>query len=53
VILQFFPAGMVAVREIDLIGQDDKAGVPVSELGANDNESLLTHRHAGARDAVG
>jgi hypothetical protein len=46
-------ACIVAVGEIDLIGQDDKAGVPAGELGANDNEGLLTHSHAGAWDAVG
>jgi hypothetical protein len=53
VILQFFAAGMVAVGEIDLISQDYKPRVTTGELGPDDNEGLLTHSHAGARDTVG
>jgi hypothetical protein len=53
VVLQFFPAGMVAAGEIDPVGQDDEAWGATGKLGANDNEGLLAHSHAGARDAVG
>ena len=52
-VLQFFATGMVAAGEIDLVGQDDEAWRATGKLGADDNEGLLTHRHAGARDAVG
>jgi hypothetical protein len=51
-VLQFLAAGMVAAGEIDLVGQDDEAWGATSKLGANDNNGLLTHRHAGARDAI-
>jgi hypothetical protein len=51
VFLQFFAAGMVAAGEIDQVGQDDKAWGTIGKLGADDNEGLLTHSHAGARDA--
>jgi hypothetical protein len=53
VVLQFFAAGMVAAGEIDLVGQDDEAWGAPGKLGANDNEGLLAHSRAGARDAIG
>ena len=52
-VLQFFAAGIVAAGEIDPIGQDDKAWGAAGKLSADDNEGLLTHSHAGARDAIG
>jgi hypothetical protein len=53
VILQFFAAGVVAAGEIDLVGQDNKAWRAIGKLDADDNEGLLTHCHASARDAIG
>jgi hypothetical protein len=33
-------------------GMSDKAWGATDKLGADDNEGLLTHSHAGARDAI-
>ena len=53
VILQFLPRCPVTGREIDVIRQDDKAGVAVGEFSPNDDERLPAHGIVGARDAVG